>query len=223
LDLSKIGKGRFGMIYKALHFLTAKMMAVKVVKYKAFAIKEVGFMMQVEHKNLTRLLKAYVWRGKLYIFMDLCGGGSLSKIMKKTGAFTEVEIKFVAREMLLGLAALHQKDIMHRDIKSANVLVNDAGQVKITDFNGAKRGKASNNELVGTLMWMAPEVTSFKTMFKLLDESQWSEEFEYRPTAEQLLQHSFLSNLESGPSPLRARLKLMKPYNMLRLQIWKFG
>ncbi len=90
-------------------------------------------------------------------------GGSIAELLKKYGVFKEPLIRIYTKQILEGLEYLHAHDVVHRDIKGGNVLVDSNGVCKLADFGGAKKiYNAANKEqytsLRGTPYWMAPEV-----------------------------------------------------------------
>ncbi|KAI2657991.1 Mitogen-activated protein kinase kinase kinase kinase 5 [Labeo rohita] len=83
------------------------------------------------HHNIVAYFGSYLCREKLWICMEYCGGGSLQDIYHVTGPLSELQIAYVCRETLQGLSYLHSKGKMHRDIKGANILLTDNGDVKL--------------------------------------------------------------------------------------------
>uniref|UniRef100_A0A914X879 Mitogen-activated protein kinase kinase kinase kinase n=1 Tax=Plectus sambesii TaxID=2011161 RepID=A0A914X879_9BILA len=102
-------------------------------------------------------------RDRLWIVMEYCGGGSLQDIYHMTGPLSELQIAFVCRETLQGLNYLHSKGKIHRDVKGANILLANSGEVKLADFGVAAQITATigkRKSFIGTPYWMAPEVAS---------------------------------------------------------------
>uniref|UniRef100_A0AAY4B859 non-specific serine/threonine protein kinase n=1 Tax=Denticeps clupeoides TaxID=299321 RepID=A0AAY4B859_9TELE len=135
--LALIGNGSFGQVYKAKGLQTGELFAIKVTPFRSRDItpkQEVEIMQRIYHNNLMSPLAIYYWKQKLYICMDLCCPGALSNLYRKLGPFEENEIAFVAKEVLQGLQYLNDFGYMHRDIKSDNIIINEDGEVKITDF-----------------------------------------------------------------------------------------
>uniref|UniRef100_A0A672IMC3 Mitogen-activated protein kinase kinase kinase kinase 5 n=1 Tax=Salarias fasciatus TaxID=181472 RepID=A0A672IMC3_SALFA len=115
------------------------------------------------HHNIVAYFGSYLCREKLWICMEYCGGGSLQDIYHVTGPLSELQIAYVSRETLQGLGYLHSKGKMHRDIKGANILLTDNGDVKLADFGVAAKITATiakRKSFIGTPYWMAPEVAA---------------------------------------------------------------
>lgn len=195
-----IGQGSFGSVYMALHTLTAELMAVKQVELPTTAgtaidskknnmvealKREIALLRDLKHPNIVQYLGSSSENNYLNIFLEYVPGGSIAKMLVDYGAMEEPMAGKLVRQILVGLAYLHSKDIIHRDIKGANILVDTHGDVKISDFGISKRvqdsktllssentanaggkggvggrGAFANNRvsLQGSVFWMAPEV-----------------------------------------------------------------
>uniref|UniRef100_A0A287D3S3 Mitogen-activated protein kinase kinase kinase kinase n=1 Tax=Ictidomys tridecemlineatus TaxID=43179 RepID=A0A287D3S3_ICTTR len=125
--------------------------------------KEILMLKTCRHANIVAYHGSYLWLQKLWICMEFCGAGSLQDIYQVTGSLSELQISYVCREVLQGLAYLHSQKKIHRDIKGANILINDAGEVRLADFGiSAQIGATLARRLsfIGTPYWMAPEVAA---------------------------------------------------------------
>uniref|UniRef100_A0AAY3ZUP3 non-specific serine/threonine protein kinase n=1 Tax=Denticeps clupeoides TaxID=299321 RepID=A0AAY3ZUP3_9TELE len=160
IKLQLIGEGGYGQVYKAINQHNGQIAAVKVIKMdQMYDDNELEFMQNVNHHNVTNLIEIYYWDKQLYVFMEICGGGSLFGLCYKTGPLTEQEIAYVTTECLQGLHNMHLRGYMHRDIKLKNILLTDAGEVKICDFGLVEKMENKTHEVVGTVMIRAPEVS----------------------------------------------------------------
>ena len=182
-----IGEGSFGRVYIALHAITGELMAVKQVELPNVAkgseidkkkdnmisaLKhEIDLLQGLQHKNIVQYLGTSCDDNYLNIFLEYVPGGSIAMMLKQYNNFNEPLVRNFTRQILQGLAYLHGRDIIHRDIKGANVLVDNHGGVKISDFGISKRVEASTMlgqsaggghihrpSLQGSVFWMAPEV-----------------------------------------------------------------
>ncbi|XP_078037849.1 MAP4K3-like protein hppy isoform X3 [Augochlora pura] len=166
--IQRIGSGTYGDVYKAKRLSMNDLAAIKVIKLEPgddFAIiqQEILMMKDCRHPNIIAYYGSYLRREKLWICMEYCGGGSLQDIYHITGPLSEIQIAYMCRETLLGLAYLHSMGKMHRDIKSANILLTEAGDVKLADFGVSAQITATINKrksFIGTPYWMAPEVAA---------------------------------------------------------------
>lgn len=122
--------------------------------------KEIGVLSNCDSPNIIRYHGSYLVGTKLWIIMDYCGLGSLRQLIDLVGPLDEASVLYIAREMVLALVYLHSNNIIHRDIKAANILLTDQGQVKLGDFGVASQvlNSLRRHSLVGSPYWMAPEV-----------------------------------------------------------------
>ncbi|XP_061551948.1 mitogen-activated protein kinase kinase kinase kinase 5 isoform X4 [Phycodurus eques] len=166
--IQRVGSGTYGDVYKARNIQTGELTAVKIIKLEAgddFSIiqQEIFMVKECMHHNIVAYFGSYLCREKLWICMEYCGGGSLQDIYHVTGPLSEMQIAYVGRETLQGLGYLHTKGKMHRDIKGANILLTNDGDVKLADFGVAAKITATiakRKSFIGTPYWMAPEVAA---------------------------------------------------------------
>ncbi|XP_040567705.1 mitogen-activated protein kinase kinase kinase kinase 5 isoform X2 [Lepeophtheirus salmonis] len=169
--LHRIGSGTYGDVYKSKRRSPSSIgefAAVKVIKLEQgddFSViqQEILMMKDCRHPNIVAYYGSYLRRDKLWIAMEYCGGSSLQDIYHITGPLTEKQIAFMCRETLKGLAYLHSMGKMHRDIKGANILLSDKGDVKLADFGVSAQITATlskRKSFIGTPYWMAPEVAA---------------------------------------------------------------
>uniref|UniRef100_A0A670HKR5 non-specific serine/threonine protein kinase n=1 Tax=Podarcis muralis TaxID=64176 RepID=A0A670HKR5_PODMU len=166
--VQRVGSGTYGDVYKARNVHSGELAAVKIIKLEPgddFSLiqQEIYMVKECKHPNIVAYFGSYLSREKLWICMEYCGGGSLQDIYHVTGPLTEFQIAFVCRETLKGLDYLHKKGKMHRDIKGANILLTDHGDIKLADFGVAAKITATiakRKSFIGTPYWMAPEVAA---------------------------------------------------------------
>ncbi|XP_011940486.1 PREDICTED: mitogen-activated protein kinase kinase kinase kinase 1 [Cercocebus atys] len=166
--LQRLGGGTYGEVFKARDKATGDLVALKMVKMEpdddvSTLQKEILILKTCRHANIVAYHGSYLWLQKLWICMEFCGAGSLQDIYQVTGSLSELQISYVCREVLQGLAYLHSQKKIHRDIKGANILINDAGEVRLADFGiSAQIGATLARRLsfIGTPYWMAPEVAA---------------------------------------------------------------
>ncbi|XP_031270168.1 mitogen-activated protein kinase kinase kinase 2-like isoform X2 [Pistacia vera] len=171
-----IGCGAFGRVYMGMNLDSGELLAVKQVliaensasKEKTQAhIKEleeeVKLLKDLSHPNIVRYLGTAREEESLNILLEFVPGGSISSLLGKFGSFPEAVIRTYTKQLLLGLEYLHKNGIMHRDIKGANILVDNKGCIKLADFGASKQvvelaTVSGAKSMKGTPYWMAPEV-----------------------------------------------------------------
>lgn len=99
---------------------------------------EKEIMLEVDHKNLCSMDYVFQNDYRLFFVMPFIRGGELYKVMKQRKRFTEDIVKFYAAQLVLGLGYLHQMNIIHRDLKLENILLDQSGYIKIIDYGLAK-------------------------------------------------------------------------------------
>ncbi|GAV52811.1 hypothetical protein ZYGR_0AI00930 [Zygosaccharomyces rouxii] len=146
-----------------------KQMILSKQPRKELIVNEIIVMKDSRHKNIVNFLEAYLKTDDdLWVIMEYMEGGSLTDIIENSAAadsnhspLTEPQIAYIVRETCQGLKFLHDRNIIHRDIKSDNVLLDTRARVKITDFGFCAKltdKKSKRATMVGTPYWMAPEV-----------------------------------------------------------------
>ena len=173
-----IGQGAFGSVYLGMNNETGQLMAVKTVGLthagSASSAKlaehlksleaEVSVLQGLDHPNIVRYLGIQRATDALHIFLEYVPGGSIASLLAKFGSFRESVVKVYTKQILLGLDYLHAHGIIHRDIKGANILVDNTGLVKLADFGASKKIEdvatigSGYTSVKGTPYWMAPEV-----------------------------------------------------------------
>ncbi|XP_074578375.1 mitogen-activated protein kinase kinase kinase 5-like [Curcuma longa] len=166
-----LGSGTFGNVYEATNRHTGALCAMKEVNIipddpkSAECLKqleqEIKFLSQFKHPNIVQYYGTETIEDQLYIYLEYVHPGSINKYVRQyCGAMTESVVRNFTRHILNGLIYLHSKNIMHRDIKGANLLVDVNGVVKLADFGMAKHlsGAAPALSLKGSPFWMAPEM-----------------------------------------------------------------
>lgn len=167
-----IGKGSFGKVYMGMNTVTGELIAVKQVRMQsdedtaaAEAIElEIQMMRGLQHPNIVQLLGTEKVGQKLNILMEYVPGKSLDTLLENFGSFSEKVVKSYSLQLLEALAYCHEHNVVHRDIKGKNILVDTQGNLKLADFGSAKRfenvmGKdAPSLSYNYTPLWTAPEV-----------------------------------------------------------------
>ncbi|OAD66853.1 hypothetical protein PHYBLDRAFT_118924 [Phycomyces blakesleeanus NRRL 1555(-)] len=181
-----IGKGSFGRVYHALNLAAdGEWIAVKQVdlpttkselanpemrNHVDSLYREIALLENLVHDNVVQYLgyDADEEEGHLHIFLEYVPGGSIATCLSKSGKFDDPLVRFFTRQILLGLEYLHDRNVLHRDIKAGNILLDHNGVCKITDFGLSKLSgqdeaydpNAQNSIMRGTIFWMAPEVVN---------------------------------------------------------------
>ncbi|MES1904660.1 MAG: signal transducing kinase of the PAK [Paramarteilia canceri] len=169
LEGAFINEGGSGKVFEAVCRDTGRSAALKKIDFmsqpkKMLLVQEIQIMKALSHKNIVNFLDCFYESKLLTIAMELLDGGSLTTVCD-TIALRENHIAFILRECLKGLSYLHSQKIIHRDIKSDNILISKEGQIKLSDFGYcAVLAKESEKRktVVGTPYWMPPEVIQRK-------------------------------------------------------------
>ncbi|KAG2412232.1 hypothetical protein HFD88_009789 [Aspergillus terreus] len=173
-----IGKGTYGRVYLGMNADNGEVLAVKQVEINpriagqdkerikdmvAALNQEIDTMQHLEHPNIVQYLGCERGELSISIYLEYISGGSIGSCLRKHGKFEESVVKSLTWQTLSGLAYLHDRGILHRDLKADNILLDLDGTCKISDFGISKKtdniyGNDSTNSMQGSVFWMAPEV-----------------------------------------------------------------
>ncbi|KAI0434150.1 hypothetical protein F5Y09DRAFT_357505 [Xylaria sp. FL1042] len=173
---TKIGQGASGGVYTGHERGSNRLVAIKQMNLeqqpkKDLIINEILVMKDSIHPNIVNFIDSYLCGGELWVIMEYMEGGSLTDVVT-FNIMTEGQIASVCRETLKGLQHLHSKGVIHRDIKSDNILLSLEGSIKLTDFGFCAQINEAHNKrttMVGTPYWMAPEVVTRKEYGRKVD------------------------------------------------------
>ena len=174
-EISKLGRGGFGEVFLWKHRKSGETKAVKRVRYgqDGTAVpdevkqlqREIDILKILKHPNIVEYYDNDIINSYLVILMEFVPGGSVHGLIEKKGVLTEKQASRYTKQTLQGLTYLHSNNIIHRDIKCANMLIGEGDVIKICDFGTSRRlnilhtatcSKLTQN--VGTMNFMAPEM-----------------------------------------------------------------
>lgn len=162
-----IGCGSFGDVYKGFDKELNKEVAIKVIDLEEAEDdiediqKEISVLSQCRCPYITDYYGSYLHQTKLWIVMEYMAGGSVADLLQAGPPLDEMSIACILRDLLHAIEYLHSEGKIHRDIKAANILLTESGDVKVADFGvSAQLTKTMSRRktFVGTPFWMAPEV-----------------------------------------------------------------
>ncbi|CAN8179609.1 unnamed protein product [Coccothraustes coccothraustes] len=166
-ELEYTGSGTFGDVCRALDNATGGEVAIKKInlqglRRKQLTTNETMIMKRNRSPSVVNYLASYLLGEELWLVMEYMDGGTLNDVINECDMF-EGEIAAISRECLQRLDFLHSNHVIHRDVKSCNILLRTDGSVKLADFGLATQltpEQSRRCSLAGTTWWMAPEVVT---------------------------------------------------------------
>ena len=161
-----LGKGMFGNVFMCVHKEKGQLYALKTVDRRKIEryeiqenlVQERRIMLELDHVFIVKLIRTFKDEKRIYLLMELVRGMDLFDVLRQLGLVTEQDSRFYTACLLVMLEHLHERDIIYRDLKPENVMVDEEGYPKLIDFGTAKRVQGRTYTIVGTPNYMAPEV-----------------------------------------------------------------
>ena len=171
---AQLGEGAVGVVYRAVRLEDGEVVALKVLKpglaadasYRQRFIREARAASEVENRHLARIVDAGEDEGRHFLAVEYASGGSLADRLAERGPLPPEDLCRLAAEIAAGLDALHASELVHRDVKPANIMLCEDARVVLTDF-GLAKGRAytvltAPGQVVGTVDYLAPELIEGK-------------------------------------------------------------
>ena len=166
--VEEIGAGGNGRVLKVQHLITRRREAMKILangrptsqEYAHRVLREIRLQASLDHPNIAAVLNAFWLEDDRVMIMELIDGVTLQKILERRRLNLDQSINLI-RQVLIALSYAHSNGVIHRDVSTANIIVNDEGRVKLTDF-GLAKGPADLNVtdtggMVGSPYYISPE------------------------------------------------------------------
>ena len=178
--LALLGQGSFGEVYLVQEKNTQNYFAMKVLDKNRiakqnifkYAMTERNVLSIINFPFIVKLNYAFQTKEKLFLLLDYCPGGDLSKQLQIQTRFSEDKAKFYICEIALALGELHKKDIIFRDLKPDNIVIDREGHAMLTDFGLSREGvneKHMAKSFCGSIAYLAPEMLNRKGHGKAVD------------------------------------------------------
>eukprot|EP00026_Physarum_polycephalum_P003650 Phypoly_transcript_03663.p1 GENE.Phypoly_transcript_03663~~Phypoly_transcript_03663.p1 ORF type:complete len:665 (+),score=125.19 Phypoly_transcript_03663:141-2135(+) len=162
-NLQQAGRGGFGSVFVAKSTQDKCDIAIKKLphttkKMKRTNFNEIGFLNSCKHSNIVKYYRSHLIEDEIWVVMEYMQGGTLAEAVERY-SFAESSVAYVAREMLRALEYLHSHNLVHRDLKSANVMLTVEGKIKLIDFGlCVDFTQRKLCHMAGSPFWMPPEM-----------------------------------------------------------------
>ena len=164
-----LGKGSFGEVYLVKKKSNGKYFAMKVLMKKKivgqnltkYAYTEKNVLSYINHPFIVSLRCSFQTQERLFLVLDYCPGGDLGRTLQKEKKFTEERARIYLCEILLAIEELHNREIIYRDLKPDNVVLDADGHALLTDFGLSKEGVKDDDytqSFCGSIAYLAPEM-----------------------------------------------------------------
>jgi CTD kinase subunit alpha len=173
---SVVGSGTYGKVFKAIHVYTRKLVALKKIRmegerdgFPVTAVREIKLLQSLKHVNVVRLQEVMVEKNDCFMVFEYLSHDLTGLLNHPTFKLEPAHKKHLAKQLFEGLDYLHRRGVLHRDIKAANILVSNEGQLKLADFGlarfYAKRRQLDYTNRVITIWYRSPELLLGETQY----------------------------------------------------------
>lgn len=168
--IGQVGEGTYGKVYKACHRVTKEYVALKRIRleqekdgFPITSVREIKLLQRLRHPGVVKLLEMMIEKGSVYMVFEYMDHDLTGLLANPSVKFEIPHIKDLASQLFQGLAYLHHRGVLHRDLKASNLLLDNAGQLKLADFGLARfyhksRLNADYTNRVITLWFRPPEL-----------------------------------------------------------------
>lgn len=173
---SVVGSGTYGKVFKAIHVYTKKLVALKKIRmegerdgFPVTAVREIKLLQSLKHPNIVNLQEVMVEKNDCFMVFEYLSHDLTGLLNHPSYKLNPAQKKDLAKQMFDGLDYLHRRGVLHRDIKAANILVSNEGQLKLADFGlarfYAKRRQLDYTNRVITIWYRSPELLLGETQY----------------------------------------------------------
>jgi CTD kinase subunit alpha len=173
---SVVGSGTYGKVFKAIHVYTKALVALKKIRmegekdgFPVTAVREIKLLQSLKHDNIVSLQEVMVEKNDCFMVFEYLSHDLTGLLNHPTFKLEHGHKKHLAKQLFEGLDYLHRRGVLHRDIKAANILVSNKGQLKLADFGlarfYAKRRQLDYTNRVITIWYRPPELLLGETQY----------------------------------------------------------